>query len=63
MEIIISLIVLIILGSMFYFWHLEETAIPEQYIVKYPDGKISTPMSYKNALSYAGVFKGQIIKI
>jgi len=63
MEVIITIIVLCIFGSLFYFWHLEENAIPEQYIVKYLDGKVSTPMSYKNALNYAGIFKGKIIKI
>jgi len=63
MEIIITLIVLCIFCSLFYFWHSEENSILEEYIVKYPDGKISIPMSYKNALSYAVIFKGKIIKI
>jgi len=63
MEIILTLIILFIFGFMFYFWQSEENTISEKYIVKYQDGEISILMSYKDAASYANIFKGRIIKL
>jgi hypothetical protein len=42
---------------------VEHDSNKEKFRVKYPDGKVSIPMNYKNALNYAEIFKGKIIKI